>query len=162
MLRATAAAACKQLSSITTRRARSVAPLALAASPRIAAAATWAAWAGLGGAARCSTAAAGNGPAAPFSTATTGTPIGTDMAWDLWKAADAVCFDVDSTVISEEGIDVMAAHFGKGEEVAAMTKRCVHAPRWLALSLAPGAHSQSGVVPLGDLAAPWRAARRSM
>lgn len=35
--------------------------------------------------------------------------------------ADAVCFDVDSTVITEEGIDVLAAHCGAGEAVAALT-----------------------------------------
>ena len=35
--------------------------------------------------------------------------------------ADAVCFDVDSTVINEEGIDVLADFLGKGEEVAALT-----------------------------------------
>ncbi|OEU14473.1 phosphoserine phosphatase serb [Fragilariopsis cylindrus CCMP1102] len=35
--------------------------------------------------------------------------------------ADAVCFDVDSTVINEEGIDVLAEFLGKGEEVAALT-----------------------------------------
>jgi phosphoserine phosphatase len=35
--------------------------------------------------------------------------------------ADCVCFDVDSTVVDEEGIDVLAAHLGKGDEVAALT-----------------------------------------
>lgn len=39
--------------------------------------------------------------------------------------ADAVCFDVDSTVITEEGIDVLAASLGKGEEVAAWTLRAM-------------------------------------
>ena len=29
-------------------------------------------------------------------------------ALDIWKSAQAVCFDVDSTVIAEEGIDVLA------------------------------------------------------
>lgn len=36
----------------------------------------------------------------------------------LWKLADAVCFDVDSTVIQEEGIDELAKFCGKGEQVA--------------------------------------------
>lgn len=36
--------------------------------------------------------------------------------------ADAVCFDVDSTVIAEEGIDVLAAFLGKGEQVSALTR----------------------------------------
>lgn len=40
----------------------------------------------------------------------------------LWKA-QAVCFDVDSTVVTVEGIDEFAAHAGKKEEVAALTKK---------------------------------------
>ena len=39
----------------------------------------------------------------------------------LWRTAKAVCFDVDSTVIQDEGIDVLAAHCGVGEEVAKLT-----------------------------------------
>ena len=35
--------------------------------------------------------------------------------------AEAVCFDVDSTVINEEGIDVLADFLGKGREVAKLT-----------------------------------------
>lgn len=38
----------------------------------------------------------------------------------LWRTADAVCFDVDSTVITQEGIDELAKFVGKGTEVAAM------------------------------------------
>lgn len=34
---------------------------------------------------------------------------------EMWKQADCVCFDVDSTVLSEEGIDVLAAECGHGE-----------------------------------------------
>lgn len=37
---------------------------------------------------------------------------------DLLRKADAVCFDVDSTVITGEGIDELAAYCGVGEEVA--------------------------------------------
>jgi len=37
--------------------------------------------------------------------------------------ADAVCFDVDSTVIQEEGIDVLAMSLGKGKEVAEYTAK---------------------------------------
>ena len=36
----------------------------------------------------------------------------------LWREADAVCFDVDSTVIREEGCDELARFLGKAEEVA--------------------------------------------
>ena len=35
--------------------------------------------------------------------------------------ADAVCFDVDSTVINVEGIDELAAYLGCGEAVAQLT-----------------------------------------
>lgn len=36
----------------------------------------------------------------------------------ILRQSDAVCFDVDSTVIQEEGIDELAAFCNKGEEVA--------------------------------------------
>lgn len=36
---------------------------------------------------------------------------------NVWKLADAVCFDVDSTVIQEEGIDELAKFCKKGTEV---------------------------------------------
>jgi phosphoserine phosphatase len=39
--------------------------------------------------------------------------------------ANAVCFDVDSTVIQEEGIDVLAETLGKGPEVAAWTAKAM-------------------------------------
>jgi phosphoserine phosphatase len=39
--------------------------------------------------------------------------------------ADAVCFDVDSTVIQEEGIDALAEFLGKGEAVAALTRNAM-------------------------------------
>lgn len=43
------------------------------------------------------------------------------MAWEVQnvlRKTDAVCFDVDSTVIQEEGIDELAAFCNKGSEVA--------------------------------------------
>jgi phosphoserine phosphatase len=40
---------------------------------------------------------------------------------ELWRTAKAVCFDVDSTVIQDEGIDVLAAHSGLGTQVAQLT-----------------------------------------
>ncbi|GBG32668.1 Phosphoserine phosphatase [Hondaea fermentalgiana] len=43
----------------------------------------------------------------------------------LWKSAKAVCFDVDSTVVTEEGIDVLAEHCGAGEAVAAWTRKAM-------------------------------------
>lgn len=39
--------------------------------------------------------------------------------------ADAVCFDVDSTVIQEEGIDVLADYLGKGKVVAEFTAKAM-------------------------------------
>lgn len=39
--------------------------------------------------------------------------------------ADAVCFDVDSTVIAEEGIDILADYLGKGKEVAELTRKAM-------------------------------------
>lgn len=46
-------------------------------------------------------------------------------AQELLKRAQAVCFDVDSTVIMEEGIDVLAAHKGVGEAVAELTRKAM-------------------------------------
>lgn len=36
---------------------------------------------------------------------------------NIWKTADAVTFDVDSTVTTEEGIDELAKFCGKGEQI---------------------------------------------
>lgn len=36
----------------------------------------------------------------------------------ILRKADAICFDVDSTVIQEEGIDELAKFCNKGTEVA--------------------------------------------
>ena len=49
-----------------------------------------------------------------------------DVTKQLWsKGPAAVCFDVDSTVVSEEGIDVLADHCGAGAEVAAWTAKAM-------------------------------------
>ena len=55
------------------------------------------------------------------------TLVGQDipLAMESLCRADCVCFDVDSTVISEEGIDVLADYLGKGEQVAALTKQAM-------------------------------------
>lgn len=37
---------------------------------------------------------------------------------NILRNADAICFDVDSTVIQEEGIDELAKFCNKGTEVA--------------------------------------------
>ena len=46
----------------------------------------------------------------------------------VWKRADAVCFDVDSTVSTEEAIDELAAHCGVGDEVAQWYGSMIHFP----------------------------------
>lgn len=48
-----------------------------------------------------------------------------ELAMEKLANADAVCFDVDSTVIAEEGIDVLADFLGQGEAVAALTKNAM-------------------------------------
>ncbi|XP_038220649.1 phosphoserine phosphatase isoform X2 [Zerene cesonia] len=40
---------------------------------------------------------------------------------EVFRTADCVCFDVDSTVIRDEGIDELANFCGKGEEVKRLT-----------------------------------------
>lgn len=58
------------------------------------------------------------------SSRTMATAIGTrvEHAKRVLERADAVCFDVDSTVITSEGIDDLADFLGCGEVVAALTK----------------------------------------
>jgi phosphoserine phosphatase len=53
--------------------------------------------------------------------------VGNDVARAMHAlaTADCVCFDVDSTVIQEEGIDVLADYLGYGEQVAALTKQAM-------------------------------------
>lgn len=46
-------------------------------------------------------------------------------AMEALARADAVCFDVDSTVIQEEGIDVLADSLGKGQVVAEWTAKAM-------------------------------------
>jgi len=53
-------------------------------------------------------------------TKTTEMAAGEEEVRAIWKMADAVCFDVDSTVIQEEAIDELARFCGKGDEVAKM------------------------------------------
>lgn len=46
-------------------------------------------------------------------------------AKEIIRTADIVCFDVDSTVIVEEGIDELAEFCGKGQEVANLTREAM-------------------------------------
>ena len=43
----------------------------------------------------------------------------------VWRRARAVCFDVDSTVVTEEGIDVLADQCGAGAAVAEWTRKAM-------------------------------------
>lgn len=49
----------------------------------------------------------------------------TEEILNMLRAADAFCFDVDSTVCTDEGIDELAGFLGKGEEVAAWTTKAM-------------------------------------
>ncbi|TMW56702.1 hypothetical protein Poli38472_006712 [Pythium oligandrum] len=44
---------------------------------------------------------------------------------DLWRSVGAVCFDVDSTVCEDEGIDVLAEHCGAGNAVKEWTTKAM-------------------------------------
>ena len=46
-------------------------------------------------------------------------------AKQLWRTSRAVCFDVDSTVVTEEGIDVLAEACGAGPAVAEWTRKAM-------------------------------------
>lgn len=48
-----------------------------------------------------------------------------EMAAKIIQQSKIVCFDVDSTVIQEEGIDALAEFCGKGGEVARVTKEAM-------------------------------------
>ncbi|RID57996.1 hypothetical protein BRARA_F01328 [Brassica rapa] len=52
---------------------------------------------------------------------------------DLWRDVEAVCFDVDSTVCVDEGIDELAEFCGAGKAVAEWTARLfelIHTEYW--------------------------------
>lgn len=57
----------------------------------------------------------------------TGSDVGkqVEAASRLIEGTQIVCFDVDSTVIKEEGIDELASYCGKGDEVARLTKEAM-------------------------------------
>lgn len=66
------------------------------------------------------------------TTTTNNSKVSTDVkskrtleAKRIIQSADIVCFDVDSTVIVEEGIDELAEFCGKGEEVANLTREAM-------------------------------------
>jgi phosphoserine phosphatase len=72
-----------------------------------------------------------NGTTSAVTTAGTGLKTSVDKtkrvleAKEIIRTADIVCFDVDSTVIEEEGIDELADFCGKGQEVANLTREAM-------------------------------------
>ena len=48
-----------------------------------------------------------------------------EVTQQIWLKADAVCFDVDSTVVTIEGLDSLAEYCGVGDEVKQWTKRAM-------------------------------------
>lgn len=52
-------------------------------------------------------------------------PVNRDETVSTWRRADAVCFDVDSTVITNEGIDELAEFCGVGAKVREMTSNAM-------------------------------------
>ncbi|CAD5126060.1 DgyrCDS14229 [Dimorphilus gyrociliatus] len=48
-----------------------------------------------------------------------------DQVIETFKKADCVCFDVDSTVCTDEGADELAAFMGVGEQVANLTNQAM-------------------------------------
>ncbi|EDV96556.1 phosphoserine phosphatase [Drosophila grimshawi] len=67
-----------------------------------------------------------NAALATAATTMTSTPPKQQLqAARIIELSDVVCFDVDSTVICEEGIDELAEYCGKGSEVARVTKEAM-------------------------------------
>lgn len=62
-------------------------------------------------------------PRASVRFGSTGTRV--EHARSALMNADAVCFDVDSTVVTSEGIDDLAAFLGCGEAVASLTREAM-------------------------------------
>eukprot|EP00250_Pteridium_aquilinum_P007379 c17109_g1_i1 orf=296-1174(+) len=52
-------------------------------------------------------------------------PSPSEATIGIWRSAEAVCFDVDSTVCMDEGIDALGEFCGAGEAVAAWTSRAM-------------------------------------
>lgn len=48
-----------------------------------------------------------------------------EEAQTIFKSADAVCFDVDSTLIQDESIDELASFCGVGDQVADLTRQAM-------------------------------------
>lgn len=51
--------------------------------------------------------------------------VNVPLAMELWKRANAVCFDVDCTVCKDDSLDALAGFLGKKKEVEAWTTRAM-------------------------------------
>lgn len=78
----------------------------------------------------------------------------------LFRRSDAVCFDVDSTVVNQEAIDAYADFMGVGAKVAELTKRSVtllgDMPRCLLLTALEAQRDERDHALRGRLARPSR------
>ncbi|GJW07712.1 phosphoserine phosphatase, chloroplastic [Tanacetum coccineum] len=52
------------------------------------------------------------------------TEIGKEKVLDLWEKVNVVCFDADSTVCTDKGIDELAEFCGVGKVVSEWTVKC--------------------------------------
>ncbi|WOL01449.1 hypothetical protein Cni_G10165 [Canna indica] len=64
-------------------------------------------------------------PSKTVSAAKSGNTVPSEDVLKTWRCADAVCFDVDSTVCLDEGIDELANFCGAGKAVAEWTSRAM-------------------------------------
>lgn len=64
-------------------------------------------------------------PPPAATTSSLASPKQPQQAANIVRQSNVVCFDVDSTVICEEGIDELAEFCGKGSEVARVTKEAM-------------------------------------
>ncbi|DAZ94913.1 TPA: hypothetical protein N0F65_003083 [Lagenidium giganteum] len=60
-----------------------------------------------------------------FNLLKTAPAAASDTPQDVWRRVTAVCFDVDSTVCREEGIDILAEHCGAGAAVKEWTTKAM-------------------------------------
>lgn len=57
-----------------------------------------------------------------FKTKSSSQKVSMNLCKEVWRKADAVCFDVDSTVCRDEAIDELAKFVNKSKEVSEITK----------------------------------------
>jgi phosphoserine phosphatase len=65
-------------------------------------------------------------PSIPNDTTIQRNSVATDEIIKRFLSADCICFDVDSTISREEGIDELAAYHGVGKEVSSYTSNAMN------------------------------------